>query len=288
MADIGKAGVHPGESGHGITLAGLTHIAGALVSLALVGGVGAWGYGMIMRDVSGVPVVRALEGPMREAPEEPGGRFAAHQGLSVNRIAADGAAAAPSDRVIIAPPPLDLLARDIVRPAPVPARETARTPPPPDTVRADIHLAVIREEAPEPVAEVTEEVARAEPVSGGIGRSLRPRSRPATADPVAFALAALKGSEPEAVDPASLPPGTRLAQLGAFESAEVARAEWKRLSVRLGDLLQGKSRVIQKAESGGRTFYRLRAVGFADLAEARRFCSALMAEKADCVPVVTR
>jgi hypothetical protein len=68
----------------------------------------------------------------------------------------------------------------------------------------------------------------------------------------------------------------------------VARAEWDRLSVRLGDLLEGKSRVVQRAESGGRTFYRLRAVGFEDLADARRFCSALQAEKAECIPVVTR
>ena len=36
----------------------------------------------------------------------------------------------------------------------------------------------------------------------------------------------------------------------------------------------GKLRVIQTAESGGRTFYRLRAAGFADEADARRFCSA--------------
>jgi hypothetical protein len=82
--------------------------------------------------------------------------------------------------------------------------------------------------------------------------------------------------------------GSRLAQLGAFESAEVARTEWDRLSTRLGDLLDGKRRVVQRAESGGRTFYRLRVVGFDDLADARRFCSALQAEQAECIPVVTR
>jgi hypothetical protein len=32
----------------------------------------------------------------------------------------------------------------------------------------------------------------------------------------------------------------------------------------------------------------LRALGFEDLADARRFCSALVAEKAECIPVVTR
>ncbi|WP_457646172.1 SPOR domain-containing protein, partial [Profundibacter sp.] len=88
--------------------------------------------------------------------------------------------------------------------------------------------------------------------------------------------------------PGSIPAGTRLAQLGAFESPEIAKQEWDRLYSRFTDYLQGKSRVIQKAESGGRTFYRLRAMGFDDLSDARRFCSALLAENAACIPVKVR
>jgi hypothetical protein len=267
-----------------MSMAGLTNMAGAVISLALIGGIGTWGYGMVMRDVSGVPVVRALEGPMREAPEEPGGSPAAHQGLAVNEVAGNGAAAPPPDQVIIAPQPIDLTSEDALAPAPSPARTTPVARPRP----ADVHLAVVREETVEaaPAPEVAP--VRVATVSGGLGQSLRPRTRPATADPVTFALAAATSASAEEVEPQSLPLGTRLAQLGAFESAEVARAEWDRLSVRLGDLLEGKSRVVQRAESGGRTFYRLRAVGFEDLADARRFCSALQAEKAECIPVVTR
>jgi hypothetical protein len=295
MAETYDTGPGPGHLGHGRRLAAVTNIAGAVLSLALVGGIASWGYGMIMRDVSGVPVVRALEGPMREAPEEPGGRPAAHQGLSVNKIAAEGAAAPPPDQVIIAPPPLDLMAEDVPRAAPSPARTEPVARPNP----ADIHLAVLRAEdsAPEQAAteeETAQEEAAPEPteqvavVAGGIGRSLRPRLRPAAPDPVAFALAAATSATVEEVDPDSLPLGTRLAQLGAYDSDEVARAEWQRLRAALGDLLEGKSRVVQKAESGGRTFFRLRAMGFEDLADARRFCSALKAENIDCIPVVTR
>jgi hypothetical protein len=60
------------------------------------------------------------------------------------------------------------------------------------------------------------------------------------------------------------------------------------LNGRFGAYLEGKSRIVQEASSGGRTFYRLRAHGFIDIADARRFCSALVAENADCIPVVTR
>ena len=64
------------------------------------------------RDVTGVPVVRALEGPMRVTPEEPGGDQANYQGLAVNTVAAAGIAAGPADRLVLAPPPLDLSAED--------------------------------------------------------------------------------------------------------------------------------------------------------------------------------
>ena len=62
---------------------------GAVVSLALVAGLGVWGYKLTVRDVSGVPVVRALEGPMRVLPTDPGGKLATHQGLAVNAVQAD-------------------------------------------------------------------------------------------------------------------------------------------------------------------------------------------------------
>jgi hypothetical protein len=285
MAYIQASRMESGEGGRTAAVARITNISGALVSMALLVGIGMWGYGVVMRDVSGVPVVRALGGPMRATPAEPGGREAAHQGLSVNRVAAQGATAEPPEQVIIAPPPLDLTLEDV-----------PRTPGPASQARADdVHLAVARQ--PEQMAAQAPE-ARPAPapeadktgagVEGGLGQSLRPRLRPALPDPVAYALAAAMDTPTREVDPDSLPVGSRLAQLGAFESAEVARTEWDRLSTRLGDLLDGKRRVVQRAESGGRTFYRLRVVGFDDLADARRFCSALQAEQAECIPVVTR
>lgn len=291
MADMRASRSETGPDSRGAVAAKLTNISGAFVSMALLFGIGHWGYDMVMRDVSGVPVVRALEGPMREAPVEPGGHEAAHQGLSVNRVAAQGATAEPPDRVIIAPPPLDLTVEDVARASN--ANTQASAP-----ARVDgVHLAAVREPAQEEDTAATRSEAGPEPeaqprsaaVVDGLGRSLRPRLRPALPDPVAYAVAAATSSSPQVeVDPDNLPVGSRIAQLGAFESAEVARAEWERLSARLGDLLDGKRRVVQRAESGGRTFYRLRAVGFDDLADARRFCSALQAERAECIPVVTR
>ena len=66
----------------------------------------------MVRDVSGIPVVRAAAGEMRVRPEVPGGQVALHQGLAVNAVAAEGQAAGPVDQVRLAPTGTDLAAED--------------------------------------------------------------------------------------------------------------------------------------------------------------------------------
>ena len=288
----------------GLGLKGVVHLAGSLSSLALIVGVGVWGYQMAMRDVSGVPVVRAAEGPMRVQPEDPGGTQALHQGLAVNAVVAEGEAERPADRIILAPEPLDLALEDRV---PAVARSTSNDQLGDTRVAALQALADQLSEGVSPIGEspgvpaadtavatALEDAQRATPtptVDGGIGRSLRPKARPQAL------LASLQVDDPQLtateagvreIDPETIPLGTRLAQLGAFGSREIAVSEWEKLTENFGEYLDGKARVIQRAQSGGRTFYRLRAMGFDDLSEARRFCSVLVAEKAECIPVVTR
>jgi hypothetical protein len=126
------------------------------------------------------------------------------------------------------------------------------------------------------------------PPEGAITRSPRPMPRPETRPETRSALADAPPTLPAAIDPATLEAGTRLVQFGAFDSVAEAEAEWLRLSARFAPLMEGKAMVIQAAESGGRTFWRLRAHGFEDEADARRFCSALVAEQANCIPVAHR
>jgi len=100
----------PQPSGNPVkAMAALT---GAGLSLALLIGVGAWSYQLIARDVAGVPVVRAVQGEMRIRPADPGGAEAQNQGLSVNNVAAAGGTAGPSDRIVLAPEPIDLASEE--------------------------------------------------------------------------------------------------------------------------------------------------------------------------------
>lgn len=304
----------------------LVNWTGALCSLALVGGLAYWGYELLVRDVTGVPVVRALEGPTRIAPEDPGGLQAEHQGLAVNDVAAGGTAARPADTVTLAPRPVEMADEDTVAPIAAPAAvdtELAEmspaaedeTPPAPAVAPETVTSTSLSQDitAPDPVA-ATQALADqltdgATPLSPapevakepelklipasvpGVKRSPRPTVRPAGDLAARAALAAVNAraeAKPEEIAATAVPAGSNLVQLGAFDSAEVARSEWQRLSSRFSSFLQGKQRVVQKAESGGRIFYRLRASGFTDIADARRFCAALTAERADCIPVVAR
>lgn len=297
----------PGEAAQG----GLTvvNLLAATLSLALLAGIGLWGYRMVMRDVSGIPVVRAADGPARVQPDDPGGRPARNQGLAVNTVAARGAAAGPAETLILAPPPLDLSLNDR-QGAPAQGAGTAQKGAPDATAvtetaaGADSRVSAPgtdedttgnKKTVPETDAVATGAAGPAPAAAdadakAGLARSLRPVIRPGalrTATDIPMA-------QPDdvkadgGVDPDSIPPGTRLAQLGAFDSPEVARSEWQRMSERFDAYLGDKQRVIQRAESGGRVFYRLRALGFSDLADARRFCSALRYEGAECIPVLAK
>lgn len=299
----------------------IVNVLGAVASLALVAGVGVWGYKLVMRDVSGVPVVRAAEGPMRIQPENPGGTPADHQGLAVNAVAAVGTAAPPADRLILAPRPVSLTDEDTPMAA-LEASNAVQVIEEPTTDQAVVNALVEglaadtqteqeQEQGVQLASLVTpEEEPAIDPADlaaqlpdpkiaalPGVRRSLRPLVRPARATRSSISSnsateaainAAVKAAVGLDVDPDTLTKGTRLAQLGAYESNNVAQAEWARLNSRFGEYMNGKQRVIQKTSSGGRTFYRLRVMGFDDLSDSRQFCAALVAQGADCIPVAVR
>ena len=298
----------------------LVNLAGAATSVALVLGLAVWGYKLAVRDVSGIPVVLALQGPMRVAPAAPGGSVADNQGLAVNAIAAEGNAAAPADRLVLAPQPVELSLEDAPGlsslTAAVPADQVdalMATPVPTDVaaVGAANANAGVDENAIEqalaaaltdggdvPITEaaaVGETLAATDP-AGIVVRSPRPLSRPAqiTASAAVVDDAAIADvqdvvsvASPE-MQPEEVAVGTRLVQLGAFDSADGARAEWTRLQGNFGDLMAGKAIIVQPASSGGQTFFRLRAFGFSDEDDSRRFCSALLSEDTSCIPVTQR
>ncbi|MEI4486461.1 SPOR domain-containing protein [Frigidibacter sp. MR17.14] len=277
----------------------LVNGAGALTSLALILGLGVWGYKLAVRDVTGVPVIRAIEGPARIAPEDPGGQLAEHTGLAVNDVAATGEATPTSDRLRLAPQPEALADADLTMGAlegeasgPLTARGTVA-----QIDQVALRGKTMQEPLPEEAAEPILDAPTVSGIEGavamaiqtiptsvpGVSKSLRPHAKPGS-----LRVAAPTAPPPvRAVDPASLTVGTRLAQLGAFETEEAAKSAWNKLALEYGALFTGKGQVIQAAESAGRNFYRLRAEGFETDADTRGFCAALSTDM-QCVPVTIR
>ena len=276
--------------------------AGAALSLALIIGVGVWGYKLVVRDVSGIPVVRAMEGDMRVLPDNPGGAVALHTGLAVNEVAASGEAGGPEDILLLAPSESGLAQEDLeVQLAPE-VFELLETVALPETEE----IAAEVEEVVTPVAAAVDEITlltqmlAANPAtlsdeSGalivpasvpGVRSSIRPVQRPNGLS-AARVEPAIASSGEVAVSTAAFPVGTNLVHLGAYATPAEAADAWTGLESRLGEYLAGYERVIQVSNQSGGTWYRLRASGFADRAEARRLCAVLQAEFAECIAVVT-
>lgn len=319
-----------GGQPQGGSLTTLLNWAGAFLSVLLIAGLATWGWKLWVRDVSGVPVVRALEGPMRVAPADPGGIASEYQGLTVNRIAEERVDEVLTEQVVLAPQPTtfdegeDLAMADlppvpVEEPAPVldeaplvvvhapqilmdesilplAAENGALANPeissltieeedvaiaaldnPSGPTATDLAVALALGLKPEPAVQKIEAAAGVPTISP------RPQLRPANLQLVSAAPAR---NETGAIVAATIPSGTRLVQLGAYGSQEVAQVEWTNAMAQFGDYMVGKEPVVQEAKTGGRAFYRLRAAGFTDLADARRFCAVLVADGANCIPVV--
>lgn len=299
---------------------GVAQWGGAAVSLALIFGLGIWGYNLMARDVSGVPVIRDMSGNARLVPDNPGGQLAVHQGLSVNSVTADGSAGAPADTLTLAPRPMALTDEDrpmgdtVTIVSNYQPDNAYTQPADPLPVLAPLSAEVV---VPDPIVP---ELSNVEPVAADAGiavdtvaletgaftRSPVPKARPvrlaALAAPDVAASAAVSDaslnnvagdilaalSSEDEVPTSQVAVGTPLVQFGAFQNEDIARAEWDRLVSKFDALMKDKTRIIEEAESGGRTFYRLRALGFADVADSNRFCAALTASNAACVPARQR
>ena len=278
---------------------------GAALSLFLLAGSIGWGYKLVVRDINQIPIVRAQLGPLRVAPDNPGGLTAANQGLSVTQIAVNEKPLL-SDEINLAPAAdilneetSALLLPEVDKLNKIDAIYEIKEINAENTSLDGSSGAMEAETAPKTEALLTQaafsqkkiEIENAVSLALSITSepdasltSLRPKTRP-----MSFHQNRNKNEEhivsKEPMD--KLPIGSAIVQLGAFDSKSLAESKWQRFEKLLGSILAPKQMIIQKAESGGKIFYRLRASGFNDISDARQFCTAI-SDKVACIPVVTR
>jgi len=279
-----------------LSVGSIMHWLGSVVSAALLAGGVYWAFSIASRDVTQIPVVSAQITPIREAPENPGGKATENQGLNVTQVAAMENPPV-AETIVLAPVAQPLADEDL----PTVERLQMASSILATAQEVETELAVdmnaladaiiagkkpLSDVQPMPVriegANIEQALRLALAVDekpSGISpprTTIRPKLRPSATQaavrlPAAPAIAA----------------GSALVQFGAYDSQSVAEQEWTRISAKLASFLGTQTRVIQEVESGGRKFYRLRAAGFNDIGEARRFCSAV-SEKAECYPVIAK
>jgi hypothetical protein len=275
---------------------------GAVLSLSLLAGAIGWSYKLVVRDINQIPIVRAQLGPLRVAPDNPGGLTAANQGLSVTQLAvnekpllSDEINLAPAAEILNEETSASLL-REVDKLNQIDETYEIKEINAENTISLDGSSGAMKGETASKTESLVAQVAFSKKkveienaVSLALSitsefdpslTSLRPKTRPRS---VQQNRELIVSKEPMS----KLPIGSAIVQLGAFDSKSLAESEWRRFEKLLGSILAPKQMIIQKAESGGKIFYRLRASGFNDISDARQFCTAI-SDKVACIPVVTR
>lgn len=224
-------------------------VAGGLAAgLALL--MGAWSLTTPRRG--GVPVVQADNRPIRVKPENPGGMDVDGKDASILDGSSDVAAK-------IAPPPEapEIAALKKQADAAAQAAAAAKAPPP-----VPARTAVV---APSPAAQPT------------------PAAQPQAAQPPAPAKPATQAAAPSKPPAPAAPAGkSAQVQLAAVLSEDAAHSEWQRLEHKMPDLLGGKKPAVSKVDVNGRTLWRVRTGGFADVGEATMFCERVRQKGGGC------
>ena len=188
------------------------------------------------------------------------------------RVAASGGADAPARAdPHVAALPADGARQDPAAPAadsPQMAAAERESPNPLAPAQEDPQrLAAVAEETAPSAAAVDEE-SRTAPVADA-RRAIRPQLRPAGL--AARAAAAQAASA-----------GAAMVRLGTFSTRDAALIEWSRIADGIPGGVSSRTRLVERASIAGQEVHRLRASGFASLAEARRFCASIAVRNADC------
>ena len=268
-------------------------------------------------DDSGIPLIKAEQGPFKARPEQPGGMDVPNQDKVVfDRL--DPEAARPVVERLL-PPPETPLPRPIPPPpppasppAPVPAPAPASAPSPspspspssasasasaPAPVIADADPTGSARSGPASALAAAPPASPLAPETGGAGKPLVAPSalppppsptvlRPAPVTPLPAASApkgpSLKAVPPPALAPAAASAGGVLLQLASVRSEAEAREEWRRLSSHYHELLGGFTPSVVKVDLPEKgVYFRLR-VGPLDETHAHSVCEQLKSQNVGC------
>jgi len=261
-----------------------TLVISGVVLVTLVGAL-AFFYRDGFRHAGGAPAV--VGAPVEDSKAPPSGQAASGDpaaGLQVYKAEATPAhEGGPPVSATLAPAPEAPTARPVTA-APIddaklrPAQgdTTAQTAVPPP---APVVVAKAAPTATPKALTIKTATPKAAPVKAASLKTAVAASGDTTAKPVKLAKATVT---PKAVD-AEIPTGAPVVQIGAFSSEALAVKGWSDVATLMPGQMAGKSRKVEMANVGGKTFYRGFVGGFASKSAAESFCASLTAAGKGCM-----
>lgn len=238
----------------------------------------AYQQGMKQGDRGAPQVIVAEPGPIRVAPENPGGVEVPDQDKQIYERIAGAEAAAPVEEAL-APPPEQ--PRDLPLPPAKPDAKAVVAPPaavPAEPAPADPGAA---EEGDNVLAAADEQMAAvAQPSAEQV------KAEEAARKQAAELTAKIEEVDPGAADAAakSAASGAFVVQIGAYKQDAEAAGQWQSLKKKHGDLLGSLKPDIKRVDLGEKgVWYRLRVGPFATRADAIAKCEVLRSRGGSCI-----
>ena len=285
---------------------------GAIISLNLILWAGYWAYSLISRDINGIPIVAAQPGPLRVAPEVPGGIEAENIELAVAKIASQELPPNPQT-VELAPYTAKLNADDIAinqalkqkklidsqiekrtqghlqAVEPKLLNERSLLPIKTSIESTDYTIVDNQSELVAAALAIALKQNSGQVSNKAISRNIKygiikPMPRPGSLWAKTTSLNIENSILPTL---GSVEPGLAVVQFGSFENKQLALAEWGRLSENLSIILDGRPKFVESIQRNGNEIYRLRLGGFVNIDDASRFCSAVISQE-NCVPIIAK
>ncbi|HMB76796.1 MAG TPA: SPOR domain-containing protein [Kiloniellaceae bacterium] len=228
-----------------------------------------WGKGSL--DSSALPVIAGDSSPIKVRPADEGGVVIPDQDKLIFDSSLDGEESASVEHLLPAPEePVDLAAVTAVPESPAVqglGHQLTASPPPaavePSVQSEDVIAQAIQSEA----------LSTAAPAAPDATAGATPEPAPAPAP-----------AKPAAVQTAQVPTDSGyLLQLAAMQDPEAANQEWARLQSAYPDLLGSLSLTVEKADVGGKTYYRILTGPFPTKATVEDICSQLKAKSQSCL-----
>ncbi|MDJ0610483.1 MAG: SPOR domain-containing protein [Kiloniellales bacterium] len=281
------------QEGRGRRLVSIFMI-GAIVGVVGVGGFLGykWFFG---GGGSDVPVIQAMDDPVKVKPENPGGLEVPYQDRLVLNQPANGSP--PVVERLLPPPETPKPVVDTTaaaRPAVTGSGTTgvgSITTSPGGSSSSQFQGQIQPRTQARPPAQAQPAQPRTQ--AGGSGTTTAASTLAAAPSAAAPAGAAQPPASPARQVQAALPrakatapaKGSYLLQLGSFNSKQVGEDAWSRFQSKFPDLLAGMVLYLQEADVNGRTYHRVQAGPFPNRATAIDLCAELKSRKQDCLVV---